>query len=613
MQSLLPRVKELEVLVEGTRGYAKRIGAELTAQVLQLLLLKIRHPQVYVSVVGRTSSGKTSIINGMLGREQLPHSADPTTAVVAEVRNSEDGKSRLLRVNHDGVSREISLPEFALACREIDKDLRRLVVEEERLPFGMEARIFDTPGYDSVFDAHGQVLSTFIPEADILVFTVFYRAGLVQSDLAFLDEIREVFGDSLPPLVLVINRAPTLDKTDRRVVEIQQGVAKRITQPFKTFIVLDTFGEGLPSETELWRHVGHMAQDPKRIRELYLRYGLVFQSSLGMIRDYLDTLELVKQASKEEISKLCKTVEDYKAKKEKAYHLLDKGREEISYRAKEAIEDAAAKIIHHCEEVIDDANSFTKSLDCGNFIANELVQVEAERAIKEVSKLVYRELGVLNKQLEDMVITAIGIYHQEISSVLDKYEKMKTEIVGWVGKRGLEYVAMEFFVRLGGRGGYKAGVTNFAKMALKRIGNVMNVKFKLQVYNNLARFIAKIGANTAAAITLAVSLIIEGALYLFRVATWKGKLKKNVNQAVANWKKQVSKQVQEEVQQAIEETRQLVTEKMDQVVCDLEDALQSMEKEKAPSFTDMERFEREYEQIVGFARKLQREMEENLA
>ena len=81
LESAIKKLEMMEPLVSMTGK------AEIDAM-SKFLYERIIHPDSYVVFLGETSSGKSSIINGLLGNPVLPMKANPTTATITEIELS---------------------------------------------------------------------------------------------------------------------------------------------------------------------------------------------------------------------------------------------------------------------------------------------------------------------------------------------------------------------------------------------------------------------------------------------------------------------------------------------------------------------------------------------
>ena len=98
----------------------------------RMLMARLECPQAFVTLVGETSTGKTTLINSLLGMELLPVSAKPTTATVTHVSVRDTAEPRYLAINTDGTMEELSQEQFSSFSLSPDADLLRLCVEPSR-------------------------------------------------------------------------------------------------------------------------------------------------------------------------------------------------------------------------------------------------------------------------------------------------------------------------------------------------------------------------------------------------------------------------------------------------------------------------------------------------
>ncbi|MFS0555075.1 dynamin family protein [Brevibacillus sp. 179-C9.3 HS] len=585
-----PFENERSLLINSAeRAYelARRIGFSTMQGSAAALIEKLNQPSFYMTLVGRTSSGKTSIINSLIGREKLKVSASPTTPIVTEVIGGREYLESYGIVHRDGKREAVSKEQFDQQFVQPLPTLRRLQLKTTTR-IDVEAHILDTPGYDSIYEQHTEVLNNFIPEADYLVFCVMYRSGIVEADKQFLELLYQVFEKDLPPLLLVINRAPNeVDESDRRVAEIRKHVQNLIGSEVKLFLVAEQAGAPVPQAEHVWRWLGQEMVRPERTKAWLERAKLVLQSIYENLESATVTKWQMAELDSEQREGLRVEIVQLRESQKKIQDLVIRRRNEMIEELQVHVSQEQSKISKACDEHITTSNRWTQAADCNAFIQSHVLPKEANLACKRTGELLIYRLEELNDEIEELANTAIGNYIKEVNFIMDKFEKLRTNALKGILNEGLKNVAFQFFQRFGGRGGAGAGVANFGKMALKRIGNVFNKTFSRATHNKLAHILARLGATSTKAIGNVIAVLIELGFYLWGVATWQGKLKATIDKSLKNWTKELNPKIVEELDLSLDETMVLVNEHFD-ITC--------MEHEEMLSA----HLDKDQEQLEGF-------------
>ena len=79
----LKKLKDLKPIIDAT-------GNDEVLILAKFLYSRLKDPSSYLVFLGETSSGKSSIINGLLGDNILPVSAAPSTASITEIELTTD-------------------------------------------------------------------------------------------------------------------------------------------------------------------------------------------------------------------------------------------------------------------------------------------------------------------------------------------------------------------------------------------------------------------------------------------------------------------------------------------------------------------------------------------
>jgi len=178
-----------------------------------------------VAVVGRVSSGKSSLLNAMIGADVLPTGILPMTAVPTRLRRGATPAIHVTYADGRTVSYGVDqLGEFVTEPRNPgnEKRVARVLVDypSELLPEG--ATFVDTPGLGSVASRGALQTFAYLPRCDHAAFLFDATAPLTDEDLSLLAFLREA---GITTSVL-LSKADLLSDAD--VQQVQRYVAGEI-------------------------------------------------------------------------------------------------------------------------------------------------------------------------------------------------------------------------------------------------------------------------------------------------------------------------------------------------------------------------------------------------
>ena len=233
----------MKSMTEFTKAYPK---AELPAPsneftVAQELLAK---GEFNLAICGKVKSGKTSLINALIGKDLLPVNSDVATARVFKVINSADGKDHFYLVYANGDREQITQEQLVVYGSQaaIDaagqSDLKKTIsyievqTKVDFLPKGVS--IIDTPGIGSTYPQHTVITKQFIKLADATLF-VMNPTPLESIEIEFIKEIASVS----PNMMFVTTKIDLESETaiassvERNTKQIEKHVGETLCSPIK--------------------------------------------------------------------------------------------------------------------------------------------------------------------------------------------------------------------------------------------------------------------------------------------------------------------------------------------------------------------------------------------
>lgn len=527
---------------------------------------RIENPQAFVVMLGETSSGKSSLINGLLQREVLAAAVKPTTATVTELledRNCE--VDAYYAVNKDATLEQVDYELFKELEGKPDKDLQRLRLKVPKFPYQLQGlRLFDTPGYNSLFDEHEEVLKDFIPESDAVIYTVAYRVGVQENDHHFLSFASELIQEDTP-ILLVINRCPReASMEDKRVQEIMSYVNDCLHRKVECFLVPSVSVEenksALPQAPKLWEKVGQIVNSKERMDQINHNLATYQQDLLMSIKLELDKRIMADGLSAIEQAEIEASYSDLSKGRTEIHEIIDKEYAALDKKLEMLFNGAAKGIKEQLGRQINEANKWTSQDECIGFVMGHLMPLEVKKQTKEITYHLQRELEAIDENINSYLITALDEFQREVALKLPRLEKYAANLLNKVLRKSLGEGLTQFFAKYGGRGGSKAGVANAAKKALKKVGELFGKKFSRKTYNNLAHFLKKIGATSSKALSSAAAVIMEGVFYVVDSLRWQGKLVKAVDKGVDTWHEETLIGVRQNLKSLQEGNHKLIDE-----------------------------------------------------
>jgi GTP-binding protein EngB required for normal cell division len=215
--SRLPEaVQEVELLKELSSIIERHGLVEFRAPLAQLIE-KMENPTYEIAFFGRVSSGKSSLLNRIIGIDLLPTGVTPVTSVPTRVKNGPAPK--LLTWTAEGNLNTYSvdrLPDFVTDVRNPgnEKRITRLVVEYPLPMLPDEVILVDTPGLGSLALEGAEETLAYLPRCDLGVVLIDALSHLQSDDVNTLDALCAA---SIPSLV-VLSKLDLISEQDRETL-----------------------------------------------------------------------------------------------------------------------------------------------------------------------------------------------------------------------------------------------------------------------------------------------------------------------------------------------------------------------------------------------------------
>jgi GTPase SAR1 family protein len=517
-----------------------------------LLYVRVKNPQAYVTVTGETSTGKSSLINGLFDRELLPVAGPPTTATVTHVICINNEDDRFFAINRDATQDEISRDQFVNLNKLPDKSILRLQVRATPKDLNHTGlQVFDTPGYNAIVTEHEELLRSFLPESDAIVFVAGYRTGFGQVDQDLLEVIRSSLdSDEDTPVFLVINRVPeNKNSSSKRVIEIISNAYDCLKrEPILVLIPSiqhsdDGPAHVLPDSTELWNIIIAEINKPKVRADVSLKLKLLFANLIEIALESVSRDELRMTSKESDAKEIEKQIEFLKQARKESLSAVEKMGERLKVQLPKTIDWFSEEIKKKIKEEINASNKWLGYEDCMAWITGHALQFEVRKAAKSIEEQIFAELEALDQEIEEIANTTIKNIQNYASVKSDAAMRFGRNISKILLRRVSGYALESILRGIGGVGGVAAGTGNIVKKVVSRAGKLVGKRFSKQVYNQIGKTFTK---KAVQRLNVVINITIECLLYLKHVKKWQPELSKKISKSIDDWKLEIKGNLLEE-------------------------------------------------------------------
>lgn len=217
LEQLEGRGREVALLRTIEEIVARRGLVEFRSTLL-MLLDRLEDTAFEIAIFGRVSSGKSSLLNHVVGAEVLPVGVTPITAVPTRVSYGREAGVRIWIEGSAPQDVDIShLSEFVdeRLNRGNQKRVARLSVRFPSASLREGIVLVDTPGLGSLATSGAEETMAYLPSCDVGVVLIDAASTLTPDDL----KIIQALSNAAIPVTVVLSKADLLNDSDRQRVQ----------------------------------------------------------------------------------------------------------------------------------------------------------------------------------------------------------------------------------------------------------------------------------------------------------------------------------------------------------------------------------------------------------
>jgi GTP-binding protein EngB required for normal cell division len=209
----LERAGQDVALLQLIEGVVTRHGLVEFRSRIASLATRLEDSNLEVALFGRVSSGKSSLLNALLGTDALPVGVNPITAVPTRLRHGDCLRARITFAS--GRNEEVSIDEFRRLVSESgnpgnQRNVTHALVEIPSPRLNQGVVLVDTPGLGSLARRGAAETMAYLPSCDLAILLMDAGATLNEEDLGTL---RLLYESGISAIVL-LSKADLLADAD---------------------------------------------------------------------------------------------------------------------------------------------------------------------------------------------------------------------------------------------------------------------------------------------------------------------------------------------------------------------------------------------------------------
>ena len=247
--------KALGVLHKINNGYS------LSNDVVEKLMQETKTAKVCTPIIGKFSSGKSALLNTLLGysRKILKEDITPETAVPAEISYSPD-EDGIFVVQNDGACKNVTVDDYrkldvdANTVRCIRLNLRNKFLEE--IP---DVMLVDMPGFESGFEVHNKAIDNYLPLS--LAYIIAFPADdmIVRSSVGNI--LKELCLHDMPICIAITKYDKSNDDFEETFAAMKESLKRFIGDREVSYCITSSYSGDAEELEEFLRDIQERSQE----------------------------------------------------------------------------------------------------------------------------------------------------------------------------------------------------------------------------------------------------------------------------------------------------------------------------------------------------------------
>ena len=371
---------------------------------LQNIRNQLLSKEVIIPLVGEFSSGKSTLMNALIGKKVLPVDITPTTFVVNEIRFSSP-TDQIEILFKDGRKESLSELIDLNTLNYADAELVKVFTTSKTIPSNIV--IVDLPGISSVISRHDSIILEYLPKAHCIFVTVDINQGTITKTL--LEFLQQANLINLP-IFLVLTKSDLKSQNDiDKITEYFQGFSEI---EFNKVVVTSAKNNELNNFVQLVSKLAIESED-LLYKALAKEISTLCDETTKILKDHVENLKLDLSeiesrmiTQKQEISKIENELDQK----------LNRLEDEIKRISEETIVKFETELMKYVDNLTDLAFENKDRLDdeFQNAIRNS-----AERALKFFQSKIQVKVENFQSELAHLELTSISFSTTTIKAIGD--------------------------------------------------------------------------------------------------------------------------------------------------------------------------------------------------
>lgn len=233
----------------------------LPNETVEKLLSEIETAKVCIPIIGKFSSGKSALLNTVLGysRKILKEDITPETAIPAEIVYSQD-MDRITIVQNDGESFNLSVDEY----REFEADanrarLARLNLRNHFLEEIPDVMLVDMPGFESGFEVHNRAIDNYLPRSLAYIIAIPADDMIVRSSVGSI--LKELCLHDMPICIAVTKYDKRNEEFEETFTAMKESLKRFIGNREVTYCLTSSFSGDAKELEQFLKDIQKSAQE----------------------------------------------------------------------------------------------------------------------------------------------------------------------------------------------------------------------------------------------------------------------------------------------------------------------------------------------------------------